>query len=340
MTTSYYISLNSLKDQRGLTLLEMLVVVFILSAVALMTLSFTNNADEQFRFEDTRTRLGKIRTAAVGEPERTINGGPAISGFVADIGRLPNDIRELIQPHPTDPNISCDGVGALPCWKSDPTVVELWAGWRGPYLSTFTEQSGLKAFRDGWGNAGGVPNYGWSVTVNQAAGTFSVVSLGSDGTSGGTNYAADYPSSGNLAIQDDHQINIKGWSITVTFRNPVGGAGTDLTLGANTLRLRLYYPQEGNFSYPATWPPPTPDTQPYLSLSGPATAVTVLENGSADISFSFGTTDKFVPWGVHALAVINDLDGTIYVPAPNKTKLVTLVPRTQLASMTMEWRLE
>lgn len=338
----FYISSNNLKNQHGLTLLEMLVVVFILSAIALMTLSFTNNADDQFRFEDTRTRLEKIRTAAVGEPGRTVNGGPAVSGFVADMGQLPNDIRELIQPHPTDPNISCDGVGALRCWKPDPTIVDLWAGWRGPYISYLTEQSGSKTFRDGWGNAGAAPNYGWKTflsTDTNADGLndkLEVASLGSDGDSAAPEekYAMDYPdTSGNpsaddLVVLDDHQINIA--LVKVRFHNPASVPPATLPPADVTLLVRLYYPQNGTIT------------------SADSAAVPLLQNSVADgssVSVDF-TFNKWVPWGVRGLEVINTATNTIYNPnvGLDKIRLVTLVPRTQAPFSTdsdpMEWWLE
>lgn len=327
----FYISSNRLKDQHGLTLLEMLVVVFILSAIALMTLSFTNNADDQFRFEDTRTRLEKIRIAAVGEPGRTINGGPAISGFVADMGRLPNNLQEMIEQ------------GSLPVWGFD-TGVGLWAGWHGPYLSVMTEQqSGLKAYRDGWGNSSGA-NYGWKTfAADQNAGTLDVVSFGSDGALGGSVYAADYPPAGFLIVRDDHQINLKGWPVTVKFQNPGDGTGPALPSVADTVRLRLYYPQDGGFGWPATWPATSleRDNAAYLSLVATLSAGVVADGGFLDVPFSFGTTDKFVPWGIRSLKVVLDADGTVYVPTPNSSKLVALIPRVSIPTgMTMEWRLE
>lgn len=319
----FYISSNNLKNQYGLTLLEMLVVVFILSAIALMTLSFTNNADDQFRFEDTRTRLGKIRIAAVGEPERTINGGPAISGFVADIGRLPNtdNLQELIEQ------------GGLPVWTLD-TASGVWAGWRGPYLASLIEQGGTRTYRDGWGNAGGAPKYGWntfSATDTNGDGltdTLQVVSYGSDGAPAGAGYAADYPPvTGNLAGRDDHQVNIT--VVKVRFHNPAAGAVL-LPLANVTLLVRLHYPQNGTIT------------------SADSGTVTLLANsiGEGSSTLENFTFNKWVPWGVRALEIIDTATNTIYAPNAtlDKIKLVTIIPRTQLPFSTdtdpMEWWLE
>lgn len=321
MILSYPFS-SSLKSQRGLTLLEMLVVVFILSAVALMTVSFTGNADDQFRFEETRRRLDQIRGGVVGRPDQTVNGGPVIGGFVADVGRMPNSLKELIENPP--------GPGALPAWGLD-NATGLWSGWRGPYLSVMTEQkSGLKAFRDGWGNIGtpDPPNYGWSVTVDPAAGTLTVVSLGSDGASSGADYAADYPPAGSapLAGRDDHQVNLKGWSVSVKFFNPGDGTGPLLPATAADLRARFYYPVNGAVT---------------STDSLAATLSPVADGSSAMVTFQFDpATDRWVPWGVRATGVVTAAGANFPDPDPNQKHPVTLVPRSQLIPVAIDWKLE
>lgn len=332
---------NSANGQRGFTLLELLVVVFILSAIALMTVSFTGNADDQFRYEDTQTRLDQIRSAAVGQPDRTVNGVPVVSGFLTDIGRLPDDLRDLVE----NPQVGSPPTPKYPAWSFD-AATNSWAGWRGPYVSTLTRRDGIRIFSDGWGLTDtNPPLYGWgTVAVNQASGTMTVQSLGADGDSAAPEdgYAADYPPGApppDLVIRDDHQLNIRGWPVTVTFRNPSGGAGP-LTLAANSLRVRLSYPQDGSFAWMATWPP-DPDNAPSLTLAGPASAVLVPDGGTADVPFSFGTlTDKFVPWGVRSLGVV--LDGGSSFPAvdPNTEALIALIPRSQLPPAAIEWRVE
>lgn len=305
-------------NQRGLTLLEMLVVVFILSAVALMTVSFTENADGQFRFEDTRSRLERIRLAVAGEPGRTVNGGPAVSGFAADVGRLPGDIRELIEP------------GGLPLWGMD-AATGLWAGWRGPYLPSVTESGGGRVFRDGWGNSGSpdIPDYGWVVGVDPAEGTLTVQSRGADGAAGGAGYAADYPPAGSpLVVRDDHQLNLRGWQVTVSFNNPGDGSGPALPAADVNLRVRLHFPQDGGI----------------VSADSAAVTLTaglVADGSTFSLTFQFDpAVDKWVPWGVRALGVVTAAGGSFPAPDPNRKQIVTLIPRTQLTPAAVAWRLE
>ena len=83
---------------RGFTLLEMVLVVFILGILATIPLTFIENEDGQRRYEQSRQTMSSIREAIV--KERTYRGQPLISGFVADNGRLPrvNDTSDDPDP--------------------------------------------------------------------------------------------------------------------------------------------------------------------------------------------------------------------------------------------------
>ena len=84
------------KPQHGFTLLELLVVVSLLGLLSLTAVAIFDNAGDQDRFEATRSRLASIRTAIIGDTSRTLNGEPILSGYVADMGRLPSNIAELL----------------------------------------------------------------------------------------------------------------------------------------------------------------------------------------------------------------------------------------------------
>jgi len=90
--------LKVINKQAGFTLVEVLVVMLILVALASVTLDFTKDFAFQGRYEVTKDRYEKIKRAIIGRPDVLINGQPDISGFVADMGRLPLNIRELIDP--------------------------------------------------------------------------------------------------------------------------------------------------------------------------------------------------------------------------------------------------
>ncbi len=310
------------RSRGGLTLLEMLLVLFILSAIAYSTVSLTDRLDLQSRFDDTAVRLKNIRRAVVGDPNREANNSPIVSGFVADLGRLPNNLQELVEQ------------GSMPSWQLDATSNQ-WFGWRGPYLDTIREmQSGLKAFRDGWGNIDPIPvndalNFGWNVIVESSPGELVVQSYGSDGLAGaapGDVYAADYPPLADPFVkQDNHQIDIQSWSVTISFHNPSGGASR-LPNQNTDLRVRLYYPQNGSI----------------LSVDSNSKRLrrrTVRNSRTRDLDFVFPATPQLIPWGVRSLVVIDDSD-SVYVPSSNVPRNATFVPRAQLPTLGFTWNLE
>ena len=90
-------NLKIIKKQTGFTLVELLVVMLILVALTSVTLESTKDFAFQGRYEVTKDRYDKIKRAIIGRPDVLINGQPDISGFVADMGRLPDNIRELFQ---------------------------------------------------------------------------------------------------------------------------------------------------------------------------------------------------------------------------------------------------
>lgn len=305
----------------GFTLLEVLMVVFILSAIALSTVSFTDELDQQIRFDDTATRSRYIRRAVVGDVSRDANGTPIVSGFVADVGRLPINLQELIEQ------------GSLPSWQLDATSNQ-WFGWRGPYLETVREAvSGLKVYRDGWGNVDLVPandalNFGWNVVVEPSPGQLVVQSFGSDSQVGGPAgdvYAADYPPVADpLVLQQDHQIDIQGWAVTISFFNPSGGS--KLPNQAKDLRVRFYYPQGGSI----------------VSVDSNVKTLnrqSILDGKAQALDFLFPATPQLIPWGVRSLVVIDDTSA-VYLAASNNPKNVTFLPRGQLPTKEFTWFME
>lgn len=326
------------RRREGLTLLELLLVVFILSIVAFSAVSLTHSLDEQSRYEDTKTRLENIRKAVIGRPSQSMNGQPVIDGFVADVGRLPNTLQELLEP------------GALPPWHYEPTT-GLWAGWRGPYLPAKQESNGMLAYRDGWGNAGPAPHHGWKTfAILPQSGSLVVESFGADGTPGGADYAADYPPSNTLVEPHDYLVNLKGWSVTVEF---VNSSDQDWPPADEVVRLRVYYPQDGDFAWMAAWPASDieRDATAYLSQKATLTAGEVKKGAKVEKVFLFGfEADKFIPWGIRSLAVVRDATGEPLesagppggeaLPRVRQNHPVTFLPRTQITPLKMSWKLE
>lgn len=201
-------------NQQGFTLLELLLVVLILSGVAWMALNSVENNADQVRFENTRNRLKAIRFAIIGDSTRTINGQPEIRGYVADMGKLPDNIKDLITG-PTDPDLR---------YQFDSTY-GLWSGWNGPYLAS-TSLTGGDEFRDGWGNVdpdlSEDDNFGWDFSRDDT-GDLAIKSKGKDNQSDRPDdeptdiYSKDYPSSGSLIYGNEYSMEVE--SITVDFES-------------------------------------------------------------------------------------------------------------------------
>jgi prepilin-type N-terminal cleavage/methylation domain-containing protein len=117
---------------RGVTLLELLVVMMILSLILTAAVKTWDVTLERGRFETTRRKLDQLATAIVGNPDMVVEGRRVDFGYVGDVGRLPNALRDLV----------ADPTGLAPDSST----------WRGPYLrSTFNESP--EGYRtDGWGD--------------------------------------------------------------------------------------------------------------------------------------------------------------------------------------------
>jgi len=166
-----------------LTLIELLVVLTILIILTTIAITSSDQILDQGRYDATQRTLQNIQDAIVGSAnQRAADGSLLITGFVADMGRLPQTVdatseplRELwdssvipatsaygIQTFPnatiTNALNSTSAFGLMnaagtPFNASTTNValtVTLPAGWRGPYLQLATGSGGR--LLDGWGN--------------------------------------------------------------------------------------------------------------------------------------------------------------------------------------------
>ena len=313
----------------GYTLLEMLLVLAVLGVVVMGSFSVSNISYSSRRFDDNQLRLQNLREAVLGSLESQMEDCTLISGFAADIGRLPLNLRELVVQ------------GDLPLWSYD-EVADQWSGWRGPYLQSFARQNGATSFSDGWGNFGDTNNFGWLFEVDQNIGTLFVQSLGSDGVAGGDGYDQDYPTSRLLVNPREALIDIAGWSVTVYLHNPEDPGAVALPLENLTIRVRMYFPEDGSLDWPETWPSSSTerDEANYLSMAEVVTASSVSDGGALTLTFEFGDTPKLVPYGVRSLAVVNDADGELAGSDSQEAWRINILSRMRLTPQSMAWNLE
>lgn len=226
---------------QGFTLIEMTVVLLLITLLASVAIRETSGLSFQVRYEQTRERLERIREAILGNPRQIINGQQAVSGFVADMGRLPTCLRELVE------NYNC--LTDLPnaTWTNAGAPSNLNAGWHGPYLNVSGNPTSPDAFTDGWGrpaqgycsdithtneeacvtSANWTPpakdnNYGWYYDTATYANGLRIQSYGKDHVYAGSDYNADYPAPASQpeVKSDDWQISLAN-GISVQFQAPL-----------------------------------------------------------------------------------------------------------------------
>ncbi len=157
-----------------MTLLELLVVVAILAVLATVAIQSTTSIGDQVRYETTQKALQAFRDATLGNSLQVMpDGSRAVSGFVADMGRLPRsrllsdlemgDLRVLSELYSEALPANLKAYALYPPTAANTTLASgsitntdllyaftprVPAGWRGPYLR---KPSSEKSLVDGWG---------------------------------------------------------------------------------------------------------------------------------------------------------------------------------------------
>lgn len=236
--------------QAGFTLLELIVIIGLLSILALGASAMLEDDGQWRRAEENPKRWDAIRQSVVGTAIIDATGNPSLNGYVTDMGRLPQNIKELIS------------LGTQPVWEYEPlfgktasvTCVPtdvpspdcyyLAGGWRGPYLYT----AGSQFYRDGWDNVDSNSavddvNFGWQVSVSGVAPNHSdlfVRSLGFgnalDATPPADSYRLDYPENTSLAMvsANEWQNTQASLQFNLLLNKPV-------TTDISNLYLRVYF---------------------------------------------------------------------------------------------------
>jgi len=107
---------HTFRQDRGVTLLELLVVLMILSIVLTAAVKTWDVTLERGRAQTTASKLTQLVNVIVGDPDYIVAGQRADFGFVGDMGRVPDSLSELVK---------------APAGSTT---------WRGPYIhSTFNQ---------------------------------------------------------------------------------------------------------------------------------------------------------------------------------------------------------
>jgi prepilin-type N-terminal cleavage/methylation domain-containing protein len=328
MIKNIFCSPNKISKQDGFTLLELLIVLVILSSTALVAVSTLTDDMNQTRFNDTKNRIAMVKRAIIGDAARSLNGEPVISGFFADMGRLPGCIEELIKQE------DCSGT-ALPGWVMT-NIPPISSGWRGPYLSSFDG-----VFEDGWGNDDGVDqvgdNFGWD--YNNTGNQVILKSSGLDARDGPAYtptpadeqaaYSMEYPpeiNAGNafpIIDTGDAFIDMNTTMFRVELTNNTAGT---IALSADTVCLFAYY-QNG-----------TATLAPAPISAGNASAITISPGSSEVITFNAIGAATLIPMGTGAIQLStytsgspSTCNGISYNSLPLRIK--NILPKTVLPEL-------
>lgn len=198
--------LKHLYNNRGFTLIEILMVLMLMSILTTVAVTNISESNDETRFEETVEEMLLIRDAMVGNPSIKTRGVRSDFGYVGDVGSIPSAIADLT----TMP-------GGHTAWTSD-NANRINHGWNGPYFKG--SLAGADYTRDAWGNA-----YVYSPLANPPT----LVSLGADGAAGGT------------GLNQDITLQIPANQRTATVNGFItsGGAGNPQNVAAT---VTLYHP--------------------------------------------------------------------------------------------------
>lgn len=157
-------------DRSGYSLVELLLAVGLLAILASTVPATLSTAFNQYKVEETKARLLRIRSALIGDVSKTVNGVRTEFGYLGDTGALPTSGQGLAA--------LTSMPAALSAYATDQTT-RFGKGWAGPYLPVST---GVDWTKDAWGNP---------LVYNPTATPATVTSYGSDGVVGGSSEASD-----------------------------------------------------------------------------------------------------------------------------------------------------
>jgi prepilin-type N-terminal cleavage/methylation domain-containing protein len=236
-----------LRAHRGLTLIELLIVLIILAVLTTLALRTTENVVSEARFDATLDSLENIRQSIEGD------GLSTRASFIADIGRLPmplagagveegESLAELWDRSLWDGTGGVDFLFQRRFGEGPDSDIELACGWRGPYIQLGVGRDGLW---DGWSNPFEVS----VVDLGDGVQRLSVTSLGADGRADNVGVDIDpYLLERSITVpsEDVAQPSIEGAVFLRVRSTPSAFDVVPLDFGELDYEVRLFAPNPGS----------------------------------------------------------------------------------------------
>lgn len=255
--------------QSGLTLLELVVTLLVLTVLTSVAIRSVSGIQEQARFERSKRLLEQFRAAILGDGDWS----SGVFGYAFDLATLPDNLHQLLE-NSTVWNPALAAVSYRPTPGSMPETVALGYGWRGSYLVTTSHPADPDALRDGFG--GGLnsendnTNYGFGYAFDAVS--LTIQSYGADRTLGPSGYCgqdADY--------EEDCPLIIKRREYRFTLSSPVTVTLTPPNLGGTQNVFAAIFTR-------------TPTAPNHLAAAFSTVSALVNQNGTPQsLSFSFGS---------------------------------------------------
>lgn len=147
-------SLPQTSNQSGFTLLELVLVMFIIALVASTPLLFIDEQDQQLRYEETKEKIRLIKNALL--HQKTYRDMPLYSGFIIDNGVLPSaSTADLLSDSDNwSKNWLTNNVihpyFEITSKSGQLSLFSIRKGHFGPYINNYIDSDGV--IKDSWGN--------------------------------------------------------------------------------------------------------------------------------------------------------------------------------------------
>lgn len=270
--------MNNPSRSQGFTLIELMVGLTIMAVMGTILVKSASGLQDQARYDQTVERVTQIKQAIINT--QTVNGVPVVSGFVADMGRLPYCLQELLDGTCPATGLADATWGVIGTCVTGAGTIDVtqalcntnggtsWnalqgtgitsTGWHGPYIQTSNNPAQAYAFTDGWGTIGttNYDNYGWNYFLEPDTNNiFNIAvilqSYGSDGVPDTTlttsdQYKTDYPAALSISpLFITPIVQQKDWQFNLgsaPFGNAILGtlAPTNITISLQALGLSSY----------------------------------------------------------------------------------------------------